>query len=236
MSSAGLALADAMRSNAAGKGANMQLIGMLDSPFVRRVAIALLVAKVPFRHRPISLFRHIDQFTALSPLLKAPSLVLDDGTVIVESNVILEYLGAIHPAIDALSIARSDAPLKAAWATGVAMTVAEKAVQAHYERALRSPEQRNDEWMERVGRQLRAGLASLEADVPETGWIGGERLGVADIAVACAWGFVQTTISDLVELADFRLYPRLSDFCARAEQLRAFRMAPPIDGVTAPVG
>ena len=214
----------------------MQLIGMLDSPFVRRVAIALLIAKVPFRHSPISLFRHVERFADLCPLLKAPSLVLDDGTVLVESNVILEYLGAIIPAIDALGIARSGAPLKAARATGIALTVAEKAVQAHYERALRSPEQRNEDWTERVGRQLRVGLQALDVEVPEAGWIGGAKPGGADIAVACAWGFAQTTISDLVEMVDFRLYPRLSDFCARAEDLHAFRMAPPIDGVTAPVG
>ena len=214
----------------------MQLIGMLDSPFVRRVAITLLIAKVPFRHRPISLFRHIDRFTELSPLLKAPSLVLDDETVLVESNVILEYLGAIHPAVAALAIARSGSPLAAARATGIAKTVAEKAVQAHYERALRAPEQRNADWMARVGRQLRIGLEALEAEVPETGWIGGAKIGGADIAVACAWGFAQTTISDLVESVDFRLYPRLSDFCARAEEVREFRMAPPIDGVTAPLG
>ena len=214
----------------------MQLIGMLDSPFVRRVAIALLVAKVPFRHQPISLFRHIDQFQSLSPLLKAPSLVLDDGTVLLESNVILDYLAAIHPSIEALGVSRSASPIQAARATGVAMTVAEKAVQMHYERALRPVEQRNEDWMERVGRQLRFGLEALDKEVPETGWIGGSQIGGADIAVACAWGFGQTTISDLIEMVDFRLYPRLSDFCARAEELPAFRKAPPIDGVTAPVG
>ncbi len=62
----------------------MQLIGMLNSPYVRRVALALITAKVPFEHRPISLFRHIDAFSAINPLLKAPTLVADDGTVLVE--------------------------------------------------------------------------------------------------------------------------------------------------------
>ena len=57
----------------------MQLIGMLDSPYVRRVAIALIIAKTPFIHRPISLFRHVDQFSKLNPLLKAPTLITDDG-------------------------------------------------------------------------------------------------------------------------------------------------------------
>src|SRR5271157_2647856 len=51
---------------------SMQLIGMLDSPYVRRVVIALIVAKAPFKHRPISLFRHIDEFSKINPLLKAP--------------------------------------------------------------------------------------------------------------------------------------------------------------------
>ena len=63
----------------------MQLIGMLDSPYVRRVAVALIVAKVPFEHRPISLFRHIDAFSRINPLLKAPTLVADDATVLMDS-------------------------------------------------------------------------------------------------------------------------------------------------------
>jgi len=64
----------------------MQLIGMLDSPYVRRVAIALIMAKTPFIHRPISLFRHIDQFSELNPLLKAPTLLTDDGVTLMDSK------------------------------------------------------------------------------------------------------------------------------------------------------
>ena len=214
----------------------IQLVGMLDSPYVRRVAVALLIAEVPFDHRPISLFRHIPEFSELSPLLKAPSLVLDDGAALVDSSVILEYLAALHPALDALGIGKAESPLKAARATGVALTVCEKAVQVHYERALRTPEQRSDVWWSRIGGQLGVGLAALEAELPEHGWIGGARIGLADITAACAWGFTQTVLADLVELADPRRYPRISELCARAEDLRAFRAAPPIDGVAAPVG
>lgn len=36
----------------------MQLIGMLDSPFVRRVAIALRLLDLPYEHRPLSVFRN----------------------------------------------------------------------------------------------------------------------------------------------------------------------------------
>ena len=59
---------------------------------MRRVAIALIVAKVPFHTRPISLFRHIDEFSKINPLLKAPTLLTDDGAALMDSDVILDYL------------------------------------------------------------------------------------------------------------------------------------------------
>ncbi len=90
--------------------------------------------------------------------------------------------------------------------------------------------------MARVGGQLRAGLDALERELPERGWIGGDTLGIADITVACAWGFTQSTIGDLLQVFDFRDYPRIADFAARAEELKAFRAAPGLDGVTAPIG
>ena len=107
----------------------MQLIGMLDSPYVRRVAIAMIIARAPFIHRPISLFRHIDQFSKLNPLLKAPTLVTDDGVSLMDSNVILDYLADVEPRIAALTPSNRPQRLRALRATGLALTVMEKAVQ-----------------------------------------------------------------------------------------------------------
>src|SRR5271154_6212483 len=91
------------RYRALERGNLMQLIGMLDSPYVRRVAIALIVAGTPFKHRPISLFRHIDQFSKLNQGLKAPTLVADEGTALMDSSVILDYLAGLDPRIAALT-------------------------------------------------------------------------------------------------------------------------------------
>ena len=209
----------------------MQLIGMLDSPYVRRVAVALIVAKVPFEHRPISLFRHIDAFSRINPLLKAPTLVADDGTVLMDSGVILDYLAAAFPRIAGLTPPRPHARLRALRLTALALTVMEKAVQRHYERMLRPPEKRHDPWIERVAGQLAAGLEALDAEAPLSGWIAGEP-GVADISAVCAFGFVQQILSDVFETGR---YPNLAEFCARAEALPAFRAAPAEDGVTAPL-
>jgi glutathione S-transferase len=207
----------------------MQLIGMLDSPYVRRVAIALIVAGTPFKHRPISLFRHIDQFSKLNPLLKAPTLVADEGTALMDSSVILDYLAALDPRIAALTPSHVPARLRASRATGLALTVMEKAVQRHYERMLRPAEKRHEPWIERVMSQLTGGLNALNAELPGSGWIGGE-LGLADISVACAFGFIEGVVADIVETSR---YPNLAAFSARAEALPAFRAAPAQDSVTA---
>ena len=202
----------------------MQLIGMLDSPYVRRVAIALIIAKTPFIHRPISLFRHIDQFSKLNPLLKAPTLLTDDGAVLMDSSVILDYLAGVDPRIAAPSPSKAPERLAALRATGLALTVMEKSVQRHYERVLRPAEKQHEPWVERVMGQLTAGLSALDAELPGSGWIGGD-LGLADITVVCAFGFTHAVLAGR--------YPNLGAFCARAEALPAFRAAPPEDGATA---
>jgi len=209
----------------------MQLIGMLDSPYVRRVAIALIVAKVPFTHRPISLFRHIDEFSKINPLLKAPTLLTDDGAALMDSNVILDYLAGCHPRVAALTPSRAPERVRALRVTGLALTVMEKAVQRHYERALRSVEKRQEPWVDRVMGQLTAGLRALDAELPKSGWISGE-LGLGDITAACPFGFTKRVLADLVETSR---YHNLGEFCARAEALEPFRAAPPEDGVTAPL-
>lgn len=209
----------------------MQLIGMLDSPYVRRVAIALIVAKVPFTHRPISLFRQIDEFSKINPLLKAPTLVTDDGAALMDSNVILDYLASSHPRVAALTPSRAPERLRALRATGLALTVMEKAVQRHYERALRPAEKRHEPWVDRVMGQLTAGLRALDAELPKSGWISGE-LGLGDITAVCAFGFTQSVLADLVETSR---YHNLGEFRARAEALEPFRAAPAEDGATAPL-
>ena len=205
----------------------MQLVGMLDSPYVRRVAIAFLRLGVPFEHKPLSLFRHIDAFSAISPLLKAPTLVTDEGTVLTESNVILDYVAAITPGGGALWPTDPARRLAAARTIGLALTVCEKAVQIHYERNLRPAQ--HEPWVDRVRRQLLAGLDALETETPAHA---PTDLGLAEISVGCAFGFVQLVVADI---APASRTPRLAAYCAALEARPEFRAVPAEDGVTAPV-
>ena len=56
----------------------MILIGQYDSPFVRRVGIALTLYEMPFEHQPWSSFGDADKLRAVNPLGRVPTLVLDD--------------------------------------------------------------------------------------------------------------------------------------------------------------
>ena len=68
------------------------LIGQYDSPFVRRVAIALTLYAMPFEHRSWSVFRDADRIAEYNPLRRVPTLVMPDGQVLVESTAILDSL------------------------------------------------------------------------------------------------------------------------------------------------
>ncbi len=150
---------------------------MLDSPYVRRVAIALLRLGLPFEHRPISLFRHIDEFAAINPLLKAPTLVADDGTVLMDSTLIIDHAATLAPAAPGLSPRAPKAKLRATRLIGLSLAVCEKAVQFHYERALRPPEKQHEPWAARVRGQLYAGLDALEREINGgKGWLFEDRM------------------------------------------------------------
>ena len=196
----------------------MQLIGMLDSPWVRRIAIALQLLGLPFTHRSISVFRGVPELAAINPVLKAPTLVADDGTVLMDSTLILAYLHTLSRH----SLAGSD-PLHAARVLGLALAGCEKAVQLVYERA-RPPERRHAPWAERVTGQAQQAFALLEQEFerrPPT------ALDDASMTSAVVWTFTQ----DLVPgLAPPEAHPRLRNWAAQAEAHPAFRAAPHGEG------
>jgi len=73
----------------------MKLIGMLDSPYVRRVAICLKLLKLDFEHQSISVFSTYEAFAKINPVVKAPTLILDNGQRVMDSTVILQYVATL---------------------------------------------------------------------------------------------------------------------------------------------
>ncbi|WP_338722888.1 glutathione S-transferase [Pseudomonas tolaasii] len=196
----------------------MKLIGMLDSPYVRRVAISLDLYGVPFEHQALSVFRHFPEFSQINPVVKAPTLVLDDATVLMDSSLILDYLEALAPADKKLLPQSPAARARDLQVLGLALAACEKSVQIVYEHNLRPAEKQHAPWLDRVSGQLLAAYSSLEKHLPDDG-----ALTQASLTAAVAWSFSQFTVASVVKAEAF---PNLKRHAERLEQHSAFKRYP----------
>jgi len=201
----------------------VKLVGMLDSPFVRRVAISLQLLGLRFEHQSLSVFRTFAEFRQINPAVKAPSLQCDDGEVLMDSTLILQYAEALaHPRSlmpSALPELQHDLRL-----IGLALAACEKSGQLIYERGLRPPEKQHAPWVQRVTAQLLGAYGALESEFAAQPLAAtGSPLRQAGVTVAVAWHFTQRVLPEVVPAMDF---PRLAAFSQAAETLPAFRAAP----------
>lgn len=202
----------------------MRLIGMLDSPYVRRVAIGFKLLGIAFDHESVSVFRHFDAFREINPVVKAPTLVLDDGSTLMESTLILEYLQLIAPPGKRLVPVEFEQHRRMLKLNGLALAACDKTVQIVYEHELRPAEKQHQPWLDRVSSQLHAAYAALEqavADAPPSLEEG--EIDQSAISIAVAWSFSRLMLPEIVLPAT---YPALQSFTERAEQLPAFVATP----------
>lgn len=208
----------------------MRLIGMLDSPYVRRVAISLECLGIPFEHEAVSVFSTFEKFRSINPVVKAPTLLCDDGEVLMDSSLILQFIEAT--AAHGRSLwPRDPAALQHEFrAVGLALAACEKSVQIVYERNLRPPEAQYQPWLQRVTGQLLAAYAGLESEVQHRPAAFLALHSQAAISAAVAWQFTQSMLASIVPAG---YHPALAGLSQRLEQTREFRKYPP-DGPGVP--
>ncbi|CAI8800162.1 glutathione S-transferase [Pseudomonas sp. IT-P253] len=201
----------------------MKLIGMLDSPYVRRVAISAKCLGIPLEHKSVSVFRHFEQFQQINPVVKAPTLVLDDGNVLMDSTLIIDYLEALAGPDHSLMPGELDQRLRSMRLIGLALAACEKSVQLYYERNLRPAQIQFEPWVERVEGQLAAAWSVLEQELEKQPLKTDGSLAQDGITLAVAWSFTNLVVPDQVEVAQF---PRIAEFTAYAEGLEVFVNTP----------
>ncbi|HXS08322.1 MAG TPA: glutathione S-transferase [Rhizomicrobium sp.] len=198
----------------------MRLIGMLDSPYVRRVAVSLKLMQLPFELEQLSVFRNYGEFAAINAVVKAPTLVTDDGTVLMDSTLILDHAERLADPALSLMPREDRARDGALGIIGLALAANEKTVQIVYERNLRPPERQHQPWLDRVHGQLQQAYIALEREIAQRpAWFGGSRMMQPDVTVAVAWRFARSVIPQMVAEAE---YPYLAAHSLRAESLPAF--------------
>jgi glutathione S-transferase len=206
----------------------MKLIGMLDSPYVRRVAISLQLLGLKFEHQSVSVFRGFEQFQKINPVVKAPTLVADDGTVLMDSTLMLDYAEALARPRTLMPM---DAPeiLHDLRVISLALAACEKAVQIIYERGLRPAEKVHQPWIDRVTGQLLAAYGLLEQELARQPLAATrETIRQAGVTTGVVWDFTQRMLPQVVPAAS---YPRLAAFSVQVEALPEFAAAPFGEGV-----
>lgn len=201
----------------------MILIGMFDSPFVRRVAVSMNLQGLPFEHRNWSVGRDQAAIREFNPVGRVPTLVLDSGETLIESAAILDYLDELAGPVRALLPARGEDRRHALKLMSLAMAAVEKGLMLVMEVIFRPADKRHAPWTDRCRGQMEGALAELEracAALPAGGWLVGDRLGQADITLTCVF----TYLSDAVKL-DATRYPALARHAARCNELPEFRAA-----------
>ena len=202
----------------------MKLIGQFDSPFVRRVGIALRHYGMEFEHLPFSVFRDADLIAPYNPLRRVPTLILDDGTVLTETFVCLEYLDERcadehYTANNTLLLPRSGRMrLEGLRLCAFANGTADKADSLAYEREVR--ESVSLRWSERCSKQIRETLERLEAELSTrtTTFLLGESISHADIAVTCAFTFIADAHPNFLSKSELPTIRSLAKCCEnRAE-------------------
>ena len=187
---------------------------------MRRVGVALRLYGLPFEHRPWSTFSDADKILPLNPLLRVPTLVLDDGDILIDSHIILDYLDSLVPEAKALVPRREPASHRVLRIVALGTGLADKAVSLFYER--RMHKEVSETWSARCRTQISSVLAVLERERtagPGAYWFG-DVIGHADIAVAVALRFAGEAHPGLI---DWTRYPALAAHAARLEALPLFQ-------------
>jgi len=201
----------------------LKLITSPASPYARKVLVVLAEKKIECQHVEQSPWTADNPVHAYSPLGKVPVLVLDDGTALYDSRVIVEYLDNVSPVsrlIPEPSRQRIAVRKWEALADGVADAAVSIVVERRRPAALQS-----DDWIARQERKIADGLAELAGDLGDKTWCNGEAYSLADIATGCVLGYLDLRQPQL----DWRdAYPNLGKFFERISKRPSFAdTAPP---------
>lgn len=208
----------------------MILVGQYDSPYTRRVAISLELLGMPFARNRMSGFADAEQMRRINPLGRIPSLILDDGEVVIDSAAILDHLDEVAGPERRLLPPSGRERRQALRIVALATGIIDKAGAIVYERTLRPPEKIHLPWIERCRVQVDSGLQALES-ATGAGFYLRDRPMQPDITTACMLGYLRLRLPEALAA---RRYPKLERFAAACAALPAFRATEPASDESMP--
>lgn len=202
----------------------MKLFLTPTSPYARKVRVVLAEKHIECELVVVqSLAAPDSPVIAHNPLGKVPTLVLDDGTSLYDSVVIVDYLDHKTPVSRLIPQDNSHRALVRRW-EALADGVCDAAVAVVMEKR-RAPEKQDATTIERQTLKVERGLRVMSEDMGEDKWVAGDRFTLADIAAACVLGYIDLRMP---EIGWRELYPNLGQLYEQMLARPSFRdSAPP---------
>ena len=201
----------------------LKLIATKTSPYARKVRIALAEKKFEFQFTELSPWSSDNPVLAFNPLGKVPVLVLDDGTHLYDSRVIVEYLDTVSP-FSRLIPEPSRQRIAVKRFEALADGLCDAAIAIVLERR-RSQRQQSKDWIARQQQKIEAAVAELSREVGDKTWCNGESYSLADIAVGCALGYLAFRQAELEWTYES---PNLAKLAQRLAKRPAFHDTVPV--------
>lgn len=200
----------------------MKLIGSLSSPFARKVRVVMSEKRIDYEFvidPPSDPATRVPEF---NPLGKVPVLITDDGVRLFDSPVIVEYLDSISPVARLIPEPARQRIQVRRW-EALADGILDAAVLLVQE-GRRPAELQSEAVISRQRTKIDRALAFAALDLGEKAWCSGETYSLADIALACALGFLDFRFRDI----DWRVrHPNLARHADKLLALPPFQATIP---------
>ena len=197
----------------------MKIIGSITSPYVRKVRIVLAEKKIEADFVLENVWAAETTIGLTNPLGKIPCLVMDDGSGIFDSRVIVEYVDTLSPVGKLIPADGRERAAVKTW-EAVADGLLDAGILARLEATWRPTEQQSPAWVERQMSKIDAVLKSMSIGLGESTFCYNNQFSLADVAVGCALGYLDFRFPSL----DWRAqYPNLDQLHQRLMQRQSFK-------------
>ena len=201
----------------------MKLIGTLTSPYVRKVRMVAIEKHIELEFVVDIPWNADTKVSDSNPLGKVPVLVLDDGSTLFDSRVIVEYLDTVTPVSRLIPEGSRQRIAVKRW-EALADGITDAAALIFIERAQRPPEHQSQAWIARQEQTVTRGLDAMEIDLGEKKWCTGDLMNLSDIAVGCALGYLDFRFAEM----NWReAHPNLAKLAERLNETQPFKDTAP---------
>ena len=195
----------------------MKLVGSLTSPYVRKARIVLAEKHINYTFEVAVPWDADSPVPDYNPLGKVPVLIMEDGTPLYDSRVIVEYLDNISPVARLIPESNRHRIMVKRWEV-LADGISDAAATIFLEHK-RPDAQQSPEWIARQQQKVSRGLEAAARELAGKKWCNGSAYTLADVALGCTLGYLAFRFP---EVEWRKAFPNLADLADKLEKRTSF--------------